>query len=231
MSFRIDERGLLRWIPWEERGWLAHGFSTLRAVEPAWEGEPGAGRRLELRQTHSAIVLEAAEIAPSNEEPPEGDALVGDAGGVLLTIRTADCLPALLVDPVRRAVGAAHAGWRGMAAGIVAEAAAEMTRRYGSRPEELEALLGPAISAESYEVGEEVAERFAAEAVQRRPEWPRPHLDLARAARLQLIEAGLAPERIADSNLCTFRNPELFPSYRRDGKKSGRLVAAIGVRS
>jgi polyphenol oxidase len=82
-----------------------------------------------------------------------------------LTIRTADCMPVLLVDPVRRVVAAAHAGWRGMAAGIVLNTVIEMQRRYASRPQDLEALLGPSIRVESYEVGEEVAARFAPAAV------------------------------------------------------------------
>jgi len=229
MSVRQDERGFLRWVPWESHAWLIHGFSTLQSADGAWAREPGAEALVALRQTHSPTVVDAAEVEWMEGEP-EGDALVGGRAGALLTVRTADCLPVLLVDPVRRVVGAAHAGWRGMAAGIVLNTAAEMERRYASRPQDLEALLGPCIRAENYEVGEEVAAEFDPAAVMRRPEWSRPHLDLPAAARRQLAAAGLSQERVLDTGLCTFAHPELFPSYRRDGVQCGRLVAAIGVR-
>src|SRR5690606_26236456 len=98
-----------------------------------------------------------------------------------------------------------------------------------SRARDIEALLGPSIRAASYEVGEEVAAHFEPAAVIRRPEWPRPHLDLARAAEIQLLSAGLPPKNIIDSALCTFLSPDAFPSYRRDGQACGRLVAAAGV--
>ena len=227
MSVRQDDRGLLRWAPWERHEWLLHGFSTRDAEPRAWAREPGVRELIELHQTHSATVLDAAEIP--RIEDPEGDALVGGRAGIVLAIRTADCLPVLLVDPVRRVVAAAHAGWRGMAAGIVRNTVAEMERRYASRPQDLEALLGPAIRVENYEVGEEVAAAFNADAVVRRSDWPRPHLDLPRAAKAQLALAGLSKERVFDTDLCTYANPELFPSYRRDGGKCGRLVAVIGA--
>ncbi len=219
----------MRWVRWESHAWLIHGFSTLQSADGAWAQEPGADFLVALKQTHSPTVLAAAEVERMQSEP-EGDALVGGRVGALLTIRTADCLPVLLVDPVRRVVGAAHAGWRGMAAGIVLNTVVEMERRYASRPQDLEVLLGPSIRAENYEVGEEVAAEFGPEAVVRKPEWPRPHLDLPAAARRQLAAAGLSEERVFDTGLCTFAHPELFPSYRRDGGLCGRLVAAIGVR-
>lgn len=228
MSVHVDDRGLMRWVPWEEYGWLTHGFSTLAAEDGAWGRERGVERLYALRQTHSPTVLDAFEIDPCGE-PPEGDALVGGRSGSLLTIRTADCMPVLLIDPVRRVVGAAHAGWRGMAAGIVLNLALEMQRRYSSRPQDCEALLGPSIRAENYEVGEEVAAEFFPSAVVRRPEWPRPHLDLPRAARTQLATAGLSDAAVFDTGLCTYAHPELFPSYRRDGVECGRLVAAVGI--
>lgn len=228
MTVIRDDRGILRWGPWQEYSWLRQGFSTITAPAGQWAHENGVENLVALRQTHSPTVIDTSET-PTSDGETEGDALVGARRGDLLTIRTADCLPVLLLDPVRRVVGAAHAGWRGMAAGIVLNTAVELHRRYASRVQDLEAVIGPCIRADNYEVGEEVAAEFTPEAIVRRPEWPRPHLDLPRAARLQLAQAGLADDRVQDVGLCTFANPDLFPSYRRDGEKCGRLVAAIGT--
>jgi hypothetical protein len=91
---------------------------------------------------------------------PAGDALLTDQAGILLSVRTADCLPVLLVDPKHRAVAAVHVGWRGALARIVEKAAGEMRRVYGSEPQSLLAVLGPSIRVCCYEVGEEVEEAF-----------------------------------------------------------------------
>jgi hypothetical protein len=91
---------------------------------------------------------------------PAGDALLTDQAGILLSVRTADCLPVLLVDPKRRAVAAVHAGWRGALARIVEKAVGEMRRVYGSEPQSLLAVLGPSIHVCCYEVGQEVEEAF-----------------------------------------------------------------------
>lgn len=228
MAIRQDERGILRWVPWERYRWLQHGFTTVYSAEGAWGREPGVERLVELRQTHSISVLDAFEV-PAAGELLIGDALIGAKAGEILTVRTADCMPVLVVDPIRRVAGVAHAGWRGMAGGIVANLVAEMQRRYRSRPQDCEALLGPSIRAENFEVGEEVAVEFAPDSIVRKPEWPRPHVDLAQAAKTQLAQSGLSPERVFDVGLCTYAHPELFPSYRRDGDQCGRLVAAVGI--
>ena len=128
-----------------------------------------------LRQVHSATVYHVQRATGGELEyrlsgnplpeqyglgPLEGDALLTDQAGILLSVRTADCMPVLLVDPKCRAVGAVHAGWRGALAGIVEKAVGEMRRVYGSDPRSLLAVLGPSIRVCCYEVGQQVEEAF-----------------------------------------------------------------------
>lgn len=128
-----------------------------------------------LRQVHSTVVYQVGHamggeleyLLPGNRPAeqlglaqPEGDALLTDQAGILLSVRTADCLPLLLVDPNRRAVAAVHAGWRGALGRIIEKAVGEMRRVYGSEPSRLLAVLGPSIRACCYEVGKDVEEAF-----------------------------------------------------------------------
>jgi polyphenol oxidase len=128
-----------------------------------------------LHQVHSSTVYQAGLDASGNLEYrlagssvpqgvnvplPEGDALLTDQPGLLLSVRTADCLPVLLVDRRRRAVAAVHAGWRGALARIVEKAVGEMRRLFGSQPEDILAALGPSIRVCCYEVGQEVVDAF-----------------------------------------------------------------------
>ena len=188
-----------------------------------------------------------------------GDALITREPGILLTLRTADCLPVLLVDTRRRAVAAVHAGWRGALARIAEKTVGEMQRVFGCTPAHLLALLGPSIRACCYEVGDEVAEAFCARfpageqflsrpAEERQPRAfvnafldPMPpgharpahsgyHLDLAAAVGWQLASAGLQPQRICNLDLCTACNTHLFFSHRKEAALAGRMMAAIGVR-
>jgi len=128
-----------------------------------------------LRQIHSSHVFQVASGATEELEyrpcgilfpeqrdktPPAGDAVLTDQARILLSVRTADCLPILVVDPKRRAVGAVHAGWRGALARIIEKAVGEMRRLFGSQPERLLAAVGPSIHSCCYGVGEEVVEAF-----------------------------------------------------------------------
>ena len=227
MAFRLDSSGVLRWEDWERFDWLVHGFSTRLAgdfAEPVGAAERLGADRMELRslsQIHSGLVHNA-----DGEFPVEGDGLLGSLPGALLSIRVADCLPVLLLDPQRRAVAAIHAGWRGAAAGIAARVVERMAADFGCRPKDIQALLGPCISAPRFEVGPEVAEQFPAETVIDRQ--PRPHIDLEQAVRLQLGNAGV--ETIHGGGLCTYDRDDWFYSYRRQGKASGRMLAVIGIR-
>lgn len=186
--------------------WLRHEFGTRHS-------EPLDGRVVTLRQTHSAIVWRVRESAGCLGE---GDALITDEPGLLLTIRTADCVPILLADPVRRVVAAIHAGWRGTVAGILTQTLGQMTAHYETKPTDVVAAIGPAIGPCCFEVGAEVP----LPVVERRA-------DLWAANREQLEKAGVG--RIWMAERCTMCEPELFYSYRR-AKDVGRMVTAIGIR-
>ncbi len=173
-----------------------------------------------LRQVHSARVIEATAAGPCGD----GDALVTSERGLALRVVTADCVPVLLASPA--AIAAVHAGWRGLAAGILSGAVAAL----GPAARPLRAVIGPSIGRCCYEVGPEVAEQVAhragsATVILERGEGLRPHLDLALAARLELARAGV--EEIATIDVCTRCAVERLWSYRRDGKRAGRNVALI----
>jgi polyphenol oxidase len=160
------------------------------------------------------------------------DALVTTEPGVTLVQRVADCMPVLLATADGRAVGVVHAGWRGLVGGVIEAALAALRPLAGPRTPLL-AAIGPCISAEAFEVGEEVATAFAErwpDAVLRREHWPRPHVDLPAAAVAILTAAGLADADIDRCDLCTVGRPDLFFSHRRDGPTTGRMAAAIAVR-
>ena len=215
---------------------LAHGFerrlgptahedrdSSRRRVAAALDAE---GRLFLMKQIHGAEVREAPW-----EGRPEGDAAFAKGPGLLLGIETADCLPVLLVDPVRRVVAAAHAGWRGTVRGVARAAALALVAR-GSRAEDLFAALGPANDVCCYEVGDELRERFGTEAAHVFSPGPRgkPHLDVRGANVRQLLAAGLKPEHIHHVAECTFHQSELYHSYRREGRHGGRMISWIGFR-
>jgi YfiH family protein len=187
----------------------------------------GSGRLLLLKQVHGAMVAEAPW-----DGTPEADAGVSTRPGWLLGVQTADCLPVLLVDPRRRLVAAAHAGWRGAAAGVAARAVEALVAR-GSRPEDLVAALGPAIGACCYEVGEDVRAAFGPSGAPFFHAGPRgrAHLDVRAANVRQLLDAGLAPERLHHVADCTRCRADLYHSYRRDGRAAGRMVSFVGFRA
>lgn len=161
------------------------------------------------------------------------DGLVTATTGILLAISAADCAAVLLADARARIVGACHAGWRGAVGGVVwstVDAMAEL----GAEPDRMLAWISPCISAEHFEVGEEVADQFEAKGggrarVVRRREWPRPHVDLAGFIRDRLVEAGLTDERIGRSGRCTYAEPATFFSHRASGGQTGRMMGLIGM--
>ena len=155
------------------------------------------------------------------------DALVTDVPGVALLIRTADCLPVFFADPARRAVGLAHAGWRGLAAGLPVRVVAAMRRAYRTPPGELAVAIGPAIRACCYEVGPEFKARFGPFV---RTRGSRRTCDLIGAVVGQLRRCGVRPERIVDSQVCTACEVRRWFSLRREGPSTGRLTSMIVVR-
>ena len=180
-----------------------------------------------MRQVHCADVFVAKK---KGEQPwPEADIAVTDDPSLAVSVRIADCVPILVADRRTGAVAAIHAGWKGTAAGAAIVAVQNLTSRYGTSPEDVVAAVGPSIGPCCYEVGPDLVSHFSshAEAASWFTHDAKPHLDLWRATRDQLVRAGLPLQQIHVCELCTFDHPALFHSYRRDGKNAGRLVAAI----
>lgn len=156
-----------------------------------------------------------------------GDAVISANPRVACGVRTADCVPVLLACKSSGQVGAAHAGWRGAVAGIVPETVRALRERGARGP--LLAAIGPHISLRAFEVSEEVADRIQAAAPETplldRSLGPRPHANLRQLVRTQLRALGV--DEIDDVMGCTVSDPDLFFSYRRDGKVGGRHLSAI----
>lgn len=169
-----------------------------------------------LKQIHSSTVHIADRIGLIGE----GDGLITNLPGIGVSVRTADCLPILLVDSRRRVVAAVHAGWRGTAAGIVSGTIREMSVRFGTDPEEILAAIGPGIGECCYEVGANVATQFGKNAGR---------LDLAEINRRQLMSSGVDSAHIDLLGLCTFCDAVRFHSYRRDKEQAGRMVSYIRI--
>jgi len=169
------------------------------------------------------VIVIAGTETPAEVRAMKADALVTRTPGVTLGVVTADCVPILLADPEGR-VAAVHAGWRGTAEGVVS-AAIDALAELGAKPDLLVAAIGPAICARCFEVGDEVAAQFeqvAPAAILREP-GKKPHIDLAAANHLQLLDGGLSPTHIWRSGRCTMHEPTDFFSYRRDGKTGQHL--------
>ncbi len=191
-------------------------------------------------QVHSARVtqvdkpLAALDTAARRKALDGTDALITDLGGICIGISTADCVPVLLYDSARHAIAAIHSGWRGTVQGIIPTTVRAMTEAYGTQPETLHAVIGPAISLEAFEVGDEVVEQFVAAGfpatVISRAYGPKAHIDLPAACAWQLMEAGVPLEGIAASGLCTWSHSDLLFSARRLGIRSGRIYTGIILR-
>ncbi|HKU19951.1 MAG TPA: peptidoglycan editing factor PgeF [Terriglobales bacterium] len=265
--------------------WLVHGFSTrLGGYSALYGGSSlnlgftkddsraavernrdefmralGAGsahwRLATQRQVHSDVI----HYVTATDGHPTGDGLITDVPGLLLGVQTADCLPVLLVDAKRRAVGAFHAGWRGTLRRIVEKGVGEMRRQFGSDPADLRAAIGPGIHSCCYQVGEEVREKFqsqfayaaelfrearesnpvhekypllflTARAPGHGPEETQLYLDLVAANTRQLLAAGVPAGNISASPLCTSCRTDLLFSYRKEKGVVGRLMSVAGIR-
>ena len=268
--------------------WLAHGFSTRHGgVSEVYGGDSlnlgiteedtrenvQHNRRIFLRainavkgretwplvtakQIHSAVIHHITGIP---KEPLTGDGLITNLPEVLISVRTADCIPVMIADKKNKAVGAFHAGWRGTLARIVEKGVGEMQAKFGSKPKDIVAAIGPGIHRCCYEVSEDFRDTFAAQFEysnelfeevfdsnalsvkypllfmnQRAPGHGVPatklHLDLVEANRRQLLGAGVAEKNIWISDLCTACRTDLLFSHRAEFGKTGRMMAAIGIR-
>jgi polyphenol oxidase len=270
----------------EKIPWLIHGFSTRQggysraygghalnlgftktdsraAVErnrAALLGKLGAGGRrawplVTLRQVHSDVI-HAVSTLP--DAPLVGDGLVTNVPGIVLAIQTADCLPVILVDPRKRAVGVFHAGWRGTVKRIVEKGVGAMRLHFGSRPADLGAVIGPGVRNCCYTVGEEVREKFRSqfayadrlfheikESDPVREKYPmlfltarapghstlpvNIFLDLVEANRQQLLDAGVSARHIEAVPLCTACNTDLLFSHRAEKGITGRMMGVAGI--
>jgi YfiH family protein len=252
----------------------------LGAVVPKRGRKPGSSRNasgkatssrslsvwplITLRQIHSDIIRCVESIPDLTGDGPSGDPMSGDGlitatPGLLLAIQTADCLPVIVVDAKRHAAGVFHAGWRGTVKRIAEKGVGEMHRRFGSRPRDLKASIGPGIQGCCYEVGEEVRIKFESqfeygaslfhevkESDPVREKYPllfltarapghsdlpkKIFLDLVEANRQQLLAAGVLKKNIEASPLCTNCHPELLFSYRAEKGKTGRMMSIVGLR-
>lgn len=190
-------------------------------------------------QTHTVnirVVTEAdrGKGFVSQKDYTDIDGLVTNVPGLVLAAFYADCVPLFLVDPVHRAVGLSHSGWRGTAGKIGKRTVEIMGEQYGTRPENLRAAIGPSICQDCYEVSEDVTEQFKAafeekywkEIFYRKPDG-KYQLNLWRANELIFREAGLLPEQIITTDLCTCCNPGLLFSHRASKGKRGNMGAFL----
>jgi YfiH family protein len=190
-------------------------------------------------QVHGRDVRVVRDSEDPDSERERCDALATNLKGVLLGVKTADCVPVLLADPRAGACAAVHAGWRGTLAEIVKHALERLREEFGTQARDVRAALGPAALGCCYEVGAEVVEPFRAKFAQADSLFTPTRdghalVDLHEANRRQLIEAGVAAERIHALPLCTMCRPELFFSYRQDRKlygRTGRLLSVVGRRA
>ena len=189
-------------------------------------------------QVHGSRVAIVERSGMTREELDGYDAFVTNRPGVALGVRTADCVPVLLYDPVERVVAAVHAGWKGTVLHISKGALEAMGQEFGSRPENLLAVIGPSIGPDSFQVGEEVAEKFKEAGFPMDEIWSfrgpgdgtpmsgGHHIDLWKANRWLLEQLGIPPESIEVVGIDTFTTHSLF-SARREGVACGRIINAI----
>jgi YfiH family protein len=280
---QILHSGKLQGVPW-----LVHGFSTRGAgVSRVYGGktlnlgfttqdsraavernrqilleELGVARGrnrwplIALRQIHSDLIF---RVDRASDEIQVGDGLITDTPGLVIAIQTADCVPIILVDRKRRAVGVFHAGWRGTVKRIAEKGVGEMRKHFRSDPKDLLGAIGPGVQTCCYDVGEEIRSKFLAqfsyaeslfrevkESDPVREKYPllfltarapghselptNLYLDLKEANKRQLMDAGLPAKNIDDAFPCTACHTDLLFSYRAEKGVTGRMMAAVGIR-
>lgn len=213
---------------------------VLREEDHEWSavaasmGVTREGLRL-VKQVHGIHAVAARRGATAVWDRPQADIVVSDDPSVAIGVRVADCAPVLLFDPVANVAGAVHAGWRGAAANAAAAAVHALQKEFGSKPGNVIAAIGPCLGRCCGEVGPEVVEAFRAGGAERASigAWfspgtgDRSMLDLERANRDQLERAGVNPETIYASGLCTKTHHDRLHSYRAELNAAGRLLGAV----
>ena len=182
----------------------------------------------QIHQIHGDRIVEVStQDFPWAVPFPDADALITRSPQIGLMVRTADCLPVFLYDPVRRTIGLIHAGWRSTQKRIVAQTLDLLHGRWGTNPQDIRVVLGPAIRLCCYEVGEEFRKNFPAEVSEREG---RRYFDLAAVNRRQLQEGGVLAQHIHDTRQCTCCAQQFF-SFRREGAKAGRHLSFLAMTS
>lgn len=187
-------------------------------------------------QTHTTNVAVVRE-EDRGKRFMETDGMVTNVPGICLVTFYADCVPLYFVDPVHRAIGLSHSGWRGTVGRMGQVTLEKMKEVYGTRPEDVYAAIGPSICQDCYEVSGDVIEEFQKSFS--KSVWPqlfykkengKYQLNLWKANQLVLTEAGVAEQKIAVTNLCTHCNPEILFSHRSTGVKRGNLSALLAIK-
>ena len=214
----------------ETKAGVRHFFGTRHGHEAA---AFGAHATVSVRQVHGTDVLILDRpVRPDDTFPGGWDALVTNQPGIVITVRTADCVPVLVHDPSQRLVAAIHAGWRGAVAGILPKTLATLRQRFGSRAASLTIGIGPSAGRCCYEVDEPVLAPLRTNF----PEWRRvaretdagkAFLDLRGLIRAQAEGEGVPSRQVFTVDLCTICNPDLFYSYRREGTASTAMTSGI----
>jgi len=194
--------------------------------------ELDAGQFVFPRQTHSdRVVVVTSENFTNTID--DTDALITNELGLFICVQTADCVPILLFDPVKKVVAAIHAGWKGTISKIAKKTIGQMTEKFGCNPADIVAGIGPSIHIHAYEVGPEVVEaveaNFSNSPALLKPSMNegRAYFDLWEANQTVLLESGIQEENIELMGLCSFEQADLFYSARRDGSDTGRMVSGI----
>jgi len=217
----------------EQIPFLIHGFGTrcLREEHFKEKTELRNFRFLSLTQIHSDII-QIIEKYP--EKKLEGDAMLTKHPGIFLIIKTADCLPILIVDELNKVIASVHCGWKSTCKRIIKKVIRKMEDCYGSTASSLLIAMGPCIGRECYEVGEDVLDRFKKECLSTKVFLNSPLqngkylLDLRGANYCQMIEIGVKEKNIFSVELCSHCEKYLL-SYRRDKNSAGRMLNFIGI--
>lgn len=182
------------------------------------------------RQTHTNCVAEILDIPETEIE--DTDALVTNQPGICLCVQTADCVPILLFDPIKKVIAAVHAGWRGTVNRIVEGTIQKMIQQYKSSPENILVAIGPSIGPEIYEVGDDVVKAVKKsitnyEITLSKNSTGKFHFNLWEANKQILLENGILTENIEILGECSFQNSSKYYSARKQGIETGRMVSGI----
>ena len=226
--------------------WATMNISTTRGDDPedVKENERRIARAIGVKpedftytnQTHTTNVA-VVRTEDKGKRFMETDGMITNVPGICLVTFYADCVPLYFVDPVKKAIGLSHSGWRGTVGKMGKVTGEKMQETYGSDPADIYAAIGPSIYQDCYEVSEDVIEEFRKSFD--KTYWPelfykkengKYQLNLWKANELIFLEAGIVPEHIAVTNVCTHCNPEILFSHRTTGNKRGNLSAFLALK-